>query len=133
MWFTVVFPTLMFVTFLITADHAFYLFDPPRAPGMFMGMFVHFSRVFWAIFIGGISGAIGALGWTRNGQVAAPMLLAAAIYALLFNAITPLYYESFIHSNGRNYSKLRHTTVLTLGFSAVILFILGLVIGFAEI
>lgn len=139
-WLPIAFPLVIFALRYFSMQHPTYEMDPPNSPGMFSGIYCHYYRVFLFISVIGLLCAVGLAGFVPiiSSQLPADCLMAAAIYAFLFNGLLIYFYESYlavryVTGGSSNYTKLRYAIIQALAISSVVLFIFGLVSGFSEI
>ena len=103
----------------------------PCGKGTFFPHLILYSVLGYAQVILGVFGATWAFGHSANWPAA--ILLFAALYAFLFSGLLIFFYERFmaaayppIMTPGKsNYTLTRYAMVLSLGFSSVLLLIVG--------
>lgn len=120
---------MLYALAYLTADSKTYEFDPLNSPGAFSGLLVHYSKLFYFIFTFGLVGAFASLGYIRDDNRPGILLLAAAIYALLFNGCAIFFYESYLHrvcrSGKSSYTRPRYALIQALGWASMLLFVTG--------
>lgn len=115
-----------------------YEFDWADRPGSFQFVYAPYRGLFWAIFFISLPGAFAMDYIQAYGSAGA--LLIAALCAFLFNGFITFFYESYlavrwtINPPGRsNYTAVKHSLVMALGVTAVVMFIVGIVAAFGTI
>lgn len=127
-------PLILWIGFRVLLPPGPYEFDfDPQVRGTFISILPFYQRLFWVIALIGVAGAVTdyveGFGW------AALLLLLAAIYAFLFNGVMVYFYEVYLHSRyprdgsqpRSNYTLGRYSLILSLGFSAVVLLLAGVI------
>ena len=106
-----------------------YEMDAAGKEGRFYPLLILFSVFFYTVLslalIGATFNVAHGVDW-RPGL----MLLFSAVYALLFNGLTLFFYEGYLTSKAApqpksSYSTGKYATILSLGFSAVVLLLVG--------
>lgn len=99
------------------------------------------AKIMWTVFGFGFVGAF-VLQEVVGGYGEAPLtLLAASLFALLFNVWIILVYESYLHAcypkggmNGAsNYTVTKYSITFSLGTSAIAFFVIGMVEAMAAL
>ena len=106
--------------------------DNGTCPASFYVLLALYRRVAMTIF--GIGLVLGLFFANRQETAPATFLIAAAIYGLLFTSWLTVCYEQYLAVRYRapdlgpsNYTGHRYAVTLTFGWSAVALFVLGIV------
>lgn len=136
-YFSAILPWILWFPFRLLLPRGPYEFDhgPANTMGSFFALLPHYTRFFYAIGVAGLGGAFYAqhsgFGWP------AWCLLLAAADALLFNGFLVFFYESYLAAryprswnfneppHPSNYTAGKYAWVMALGFSAVILLLVG--------
>lgn len=128
----IIIPLVIFAIARITLPNARFEFDFDVVHSTFFHLLPYFDRLAWRIFAFGMVGAFAFRKFVGPGS-AAPVLLTASIYALLFIVWMARCYESYLHArypkNGAegvsSYTLTNYCVTLSLAGSSLILFIVG--------
>lgn len=128
-------PVLILVALLCIMPHGAdvrWEMDWGTTPGSFAYLQSYYSHSFSVIFWVGISLSLYVA--TIYRQEPAGVLALSALYALAFNLWVTYCYEGYLQSKYSvrkvgNYTAIRYATTLSLAFSSVILFIIGVLMA----
>ena len=120
-------PCVLWLLFRFSMPAGPYNMDP-CGKGTFFPHLILYSVFGYAQVILGVFGATWGFGHGANWPAA--VLLFAALDAFLFAGLMAFFYESWMHAMATppgksNYTLTRYAMVLSLGFSSVILLIVG--------
>jgi hypothetical protein len=111
-------------------------FDPGDHKFMFLALLNVYRGTYWIIFILTLTAAFVTLN-RHIGSGVSSLFLGSALYALLFNLLLPVFYESYLAYkytiNGplrSNYTAAKYGLILALGYSSALLAIAGTGIAF---
>ena len=127
-------PILIWAAFTIICWGKVLEMDNGLGNGSFFGIFSIYRRLAYTIFGVALLAALAAA--DKQWPPAAIICGAAAIYAFLFNGWAAYSYESYLHAKtvppqgiGKsNYSAMKYALTLSLGVSAIVLFVTGIMI-----
>lgn len=135
-------PFILWIIFRISLPSGPFEMDHGNgaAKGTFFPILILYSALFYAIAGLGFYGSIWSWRFASSLWPAALFLL-SGIYALLFNGLLVLFYESYMHTKyvgvqiilgqriertgPSNYTITKYAMILALGFSSVLLLIAG--------
>jgi hypothetical protein len=127
-------PLVLWAFFRVSLSNTMFEFDFDAAHATFSLMLGHFVSIARLLMAVGFGMALASK-YTHASSDVIWVCLAGAIYGLLFNVYLCLRYESYLAvrypHNGMpgqsNYTVSRYATTLALGWSAVILTLMGVI------
>lgn len=133
------FPVVFWAAFRLTLPSVVFDMDFDLAHATFFFLYDRYARTIWTIFWAGTLGSIAYQRFVGHGD-APVFLMAAGVYALLFNIWVLTTYERYLHQRYprvqnapgiSNYTSSKYALTLALGASTVLLFVTGLLTALA--
>lgn len=132
-YFILGFPLAIFAVCRVSMPNVKFEFDFDVTHGTWFLIHDRYAKIGWMIFGFGVVGAFAYQRFIGGGNPPVT-LLAAAIYALLFNAWMIVCYENYLGSRYpksgavgiSSYTVTKYSVTYALGVSAIVLFVCGL-------
>lgn len=130
----VVFPFIFWSVFRFVLPTVVFELDFDLGHATFFYLWDRYARVVWTIFWAGVGGSLAYQRYIGRGD-APVFLMAAGIYALLFNLWVLTTYERYLHQRypripnmpgTSNYTSSKYALTLALASSTILTFVLGL-------
>jgi hypothetical protein len=137
-WLPLFFPLLFWIGFRLVLGKGPFEMDFAMHKFSFLMVFPLYKVVYWVIFILSIIGAFifADLKLPHLGEI----FLLGAVCAILFNLWVAVCYESYLairysmtSPQQSNYTGWKYSLTLTLGTSAITLFLIGLSLAFSAV